>query len=93
MNKSVELKIDSDLSITEQILESSHKQGFITELTINEVPEGFYLTVTLTWSGTKVWYLTTRREKDTPRIFKNLDRLNEYLKDKVFTEEVKIVRK
>lgn len=94
MNKgsSLKIQIDPDLAITENVIETSHQQGFITELIIYEVDGGFYITVKLTWSGDKVWYLTTRREKDTPRIFKSLNTLNDYLREKVYTKELKIVR-
>ncbi len=44
------------------------------------------------WHGQKVWTLTTRREKDKARIFKDLTRLNDFLKEKIYTEEVKIIR-
>ena len=92
MNNGSSLKIDPDFALTENVIETSQKQNFITELVIHEVDDGFYITVKLTWSGDKIWYLTTRRDKDSPRIFKSLSRLNEYLKEKVYTKELKIVR-
>lgn len=86
------IKINPELAVTENVLETSQTQGFITELVIHEANEGFYITVKFTWSADKIWYLTTRREKETPRIFRSLSRLNEYLKEKVYTKELKIVR-
>lgn len=92
MDKGSSFKIDPDFSITENIIEAAQKQKFITDLAINEIEGGFYITVKFTWSGEKKWYLTTRRDRDCPRIFKSLSRLNEYLKEKVYTNELKIVR-
>lgn len=92
MNKGSSLKIDPDYALTENVIETSHKQDFITKLVIHEIDDGFYITVKLTWSGEKIWYLTTRRDKHSPRIFKSLSRLNDYLKEKVYTKELKIVR-
>jgi hypothetical protein len=92
MNNGSSLKIDPDFALTENVVEASHKQNFITELVIHEVDDGFYITVKLAWSGDKIWYLTTRRDKDSPRIFKSLSRLNEYLKEKVYTKELKFIR-
>ena len=86
------INIDPDFSISEVVLEESNKQGFIKELIINEFAGGFFITAKLAWSGQKVWTLTTRREKDKARIFKDLTRLNDFLKEKIYTEEVKIIR-
>lgn len=86
------INIDPDFSISEVVLEESNKQGFIEELIINEFDLGFFVTAKLTWSGEKVWTLTTRREKDKARVFKDLTRLNEFLKEKINTKEVKIIR-
>jgi len=86
------INIDPDFSISEVVLEESNKQGFIKELIINEFEGGFFITAKLAWSGQKVWTLTTGREKDKARIFKDLTRLNDFLKEKIYTEEVKIIR-
>jgi hypothetical protein len=40
----------------------------------------------------KVWYLTTRRERASPRLHKHLGRLNEFLRDKYPTDEVTLMR-
>lgn len=87
------LKIDPDFSIVETVIENSHKHNYVYDLSIHEIDEGFYITVRLTWSGSKIWYLTTRRDRYTPRIFKSLSRLNDYLKEKLYTHEVKLIRK
>lgn len=86
------INIDPDFSISELVLEESNKQGFIKEIMINEFDSVFFITAKLAWSGEKVWTLTTRREKDKARIFKDLTRLNEFLREKIYTEEVKIIR-
>mgnify|MGYP003591052381 CR=1 FL=1 len=75
------INIDPDFSISEVVLEESNKQGFIKELIINEFDDGFFITAKLAWSGQKVWTLTTRREKDKARIFKDLTRLNDERKN------------
>lgn len=87
------LNIDPADSISEVVLEESQKQGVIVSLVINEICDGFYLTAKLNWSGEKIWTLTTRRDKNKPRIFKDLTRLNDYLKEKVRTDKVLISRK
>ncbi len=43
--------------------------------------EGFYLLVEFKWAMGKEWYLTTRRVRTHPKIYKDLNRLNDYLKE------------
>lgn len=40
----------------------------------------------------KVWYLTTRRERASPRLHKHLGRLNDFLREKYPTDEVVLMR-
>lgn len=68
-------------SILESDLELAVQQETLEKMIVAETPEGFYLIVTLKWSGTKEWYLTTRRERTKPKLFKDLNRLNEHLKE------------
>ncbi len=56
-----------------EVLKQSRGQG---------LPEWFYILAQLLSEPNKQWYLTTRRDRDSPRLFKDLKRLNEHLKDK-----------
>jgi len=44
------------------------------------VPDWFHILVQLLASPGKQWYLTTRRNRTSPRLFKDLSRLNDYLR-------------
>jgi hypothetical protein len=50
------------------------KKGAIKLLTINEGKEGYYITLSVSWSAEDL-YVTTRRDRSQPRYFKDLDRL------------------
>ena len=56
------------------------KQHKLKELKIMETEKGFYIIVCLKWSKFPEWYLTTRRDRTQPKLFKDLDRLNKSLK-------------
>jgi len=79
-------------SILEGDLELAMQQQTLQKLIIAETPEGFYIIAILKWAKNKEWYLTTRRDRDRPRIFKDLNRLNEHLKEAYPTDSVEIVR-
>jgi hypothetical protein len=79
-------------SILEGDLELAVQQETLKKISIAETPEGFYVIAQLKWSGTKDWYLTTRRERSKPRLFKDLKRLNELLRDSYPTEVVELIR-
>lgn len=40
----------------------------------------------------KVWYLTTRRERNSPRVHKHLGRLNDFMRERYPTEMVLLMR-
>ena len=67
-------------SILEPDLEVAIKQKALDTLQIMEVLEGYYVIVKLKWSADRIWYVTTRRERKNPKIYKDLNRLNEHLK-------------
>ncbi|QNP47830.1 hypothetical protein [Diaphorobacter aerolatus] len=64
----------------------------MTKITIAETSEGFYLIVRLKWADQKDWYLCTRRDRTQPRLFKDLNRLNEHLKEAYPTESLELLR-
>lgn len=80
-------------SILEGDLELAVQQETLKKITIAETAEGFYVIAQLKWAGNKDWYLTTRRERTKPRLFKDLNRLNELLRDSYPTEMVELIRK
>lgn len=80
-------------SLLESDLEVAVSQQTLNTLVIAETPQGFYVMAQLKWAGNKQWYLTTRRERMQPRLFKDLNRLNELLKTAYPTDSVEILRK
>lgn len=79
-------------SILEGDLELAVQQQTLKKLAVAETADGFYVIAQLKWAGAKEWYLTTRRERTKPRLFKDLKRLNEHLKVAYPTESVEILR-
>jgi uncharacterized protein with von Willebrand factor type A (vWA) domain len=79
-------------SILEGDLELAVQQQTLKKLVVAETPEGFYVVAQLKWAGNKEWYLTTRRERTKPRLFKDLKRLNDQLKAAYPTDSVEILR-
>lgn len=79
-------------SILEGDLELAVQQETIKKLIVAETPEGFYVVVQLKWAGTKEWYLTTRRERTRPKLFKDLKRLNDHLKETYPTDKFELLR-
>lgn len=79
-------------SVLEGDLELAVQQGTLKKLVIAEIDSGYYVTAQLKWSGSKEWYLTTRRERFQPRVFKDLRRLNDLLRESIPTDSVEILR-
>ena len=79
-------------SVLEGDLEIAVQKQTLKKLVIAETPEGFYVIVQFKWAGHKEWYLTTRRERNKPRLFKDLKRLNTHLKVFYPTDSVEIIR-
>lgn len=79
-------------SILEGDLELAVQQQTLKKLSIAETSDGFYVIVQLKWAGNKEWYLTTRRERTQPRLFKDLKRLNDHLKADYPTDSIEIIR-
>ncbi len=79
-------------SILEGDLELAVLQKTIDQLQIMETQVGFYVVVLLRWAEGKQWYLTTRRDRHTPKIFKDLKRLNNHLKEMYSTDSFVLFR-
>lgn len=59
-------------------LESHARQSTLHKLLVMEIPTGYYIVVV--FPGKIIWYLTTRRNRFEPKVFRDLNRLNEFLK-------------
>lgn len=68
-------------SILEGDLELSAQQQTLDKLIVMETPEGFYVIARFLWAKGKDWYLTTRRNRTEPRLYKDLIRLNKNMKE------------
>lgn len=79
-------------SLLEGDLELAIKQESLKKLTVAETVHGFYVIAQLKWAGNKEWYLTTRRDRTKPRLFKDLKRLNDHLKVAYPTDSIEILR-
>jgi hypothetical protein len=65
-------------SVTENDLKIGDQQRFLKNLYVMETPQGFYLVARM--QG-RLWYIVTRRNRLQPRMFQNLHRLNEGLRE------------
>jgi len=75
-----------DNVILEADLKQAIKHNSIEQLHVMELNDNtYFLVVNLTWAIGKNWYLCTQRSK-SPRIFKDLTRMNEYLREKFPTQ-------
>jgi len=79
-------------SILEGDLDLAVLQQTLIKLIVAETPEGFYVIAKLKWAGNKEWYLTTRRERTKPKLFKDLKRLNDHLKEAYPTDSFELLR-
>lgn len=79
-------------SVLEGDLELAVQQQTLKKIQVAETPEGYYVIAQLKWAGNKDWYLTTRRKRTEPRLFKDLRRLNDLLREAYPTDIVEILR-
>lgn len=79
-------------SILEGDLDLAVQQQTLKKLKVMETPEGFFVIAQLKWAGNKEWYLTTRRERTQPKLFKDLKRLNDHLKEAYPTDSFELHR-
>jgi hypothetical protein len=70
----------------------SDKPQILNEYKNVGVPEWFYIVAQLLAEPGKAWYLTTRRNRFAPKIFKDLMLLNEHLKQICRAENFEVVR-
>lgn len=82
----------TDNSILGNELEQAVRHQTVKKIVVAETPNGFFVVSRFTWAENKDWYLTTRRERRKPRLFKDLQRLNEYLKEYYPTDSIEILR-
>ena len=68
-------------TILESELQNSAKQREVTAIHVVEEKEGYYVFVKLRWALNKRWYIATRRNREAPKIWKDLGRLNRQLKE------------
>ncbi|KAB0527755.1 hypothetical protein LCZ91_22680 [Xanthomonas citri pv. mangiferaeindicae] len=61
---------------------ADRKGHFLKQIKPMGVPEAYYVLAQLLGEPGKEWYLTTRRNRDRPRMFKDLKRLNDLLLEK-----------
>jgi hypothetical protein len=83
---------NEETSILEVELAAAVKQGSVANIHIMEMEENYYVVAELKYTPNKVWYLTTRRDRNAPKIFKDLNRLNKHLKTDYKTDTVTIFR-
>lgn len=69
----------TDNSLLSADLSNAAIQQTLDKITVMETPSGFYVVVQIRWSGLKDWYLATRRDRNEPRLFVDLTRLNNHL--------------
>lgn len=79
-------------SMLEADLELAVEQRTLTKLAIAETADGFYVLAQVSWAADKDWYLTTRRDRTRPRLFKDLNRLNDLLRESYPTARVELLR-
>ena len=74
-------------SLLEPEFRDAAMQGVIAHLEILETPHDgatsrvYFVAARMQWSGEKLWYLTTRRDRDTPRKFRDISALLRLLRD------------
>lgn len=68
-------------SILEGDLELAAQQQTLDKLIVMETPGGFYVIARFLWAKDRDWYLTTRRKRTEPRLYKDLIRLNKNMKE------------
>lgn len=79
-------------SILEGDLELAVLQKTLDKLKVMETPVGFYVVVLLKWAEGKEWYLTTRRDRNMPKVFKDLKRMNDHLREAYPTDSFELFR-
>ncbi len=86
------LPCSTENSVLESDLGVAIIQKTLDKVKVMETEEGFYVVVQFRWAGNKDWYLTTRRERHVPKLFKDLKRLNDHLRDFYPTDSFEVFR-
>ncbi|MES2663948.1 MAG: hypothetical protein V4629_11675 [Pseudomonadota bacterium] len=68
-------------SLSETDLLIAAEQDTLEKILVVEVENGFCVLVEMKWAKDKKWFISTRRERHSPRLFKDLNRLNAFLKE------------
>jgi len=71
--------LTTDGGILEGELETAAEQGGIKDVRVVETTDGFYVVATVE-TKTETRFLATRRKPNEPRVFKDLERLNNLLR-------------
>lgn len=74
------------------IAEFSDKSHVLDKHKGTGLPEWFYIIAQLLSEPGKEWYLTTRRDRTVPKVFKDLKRLNDHLKEAYPTDSFVLIR-
>ncbi|ERZ09682.1 TPA: hypothetical protein ACV5IO_005621 [Pseudomonas aeruginosa] len=74
------------------IAQFSDKSHILEKHKGSGLPEWFYIVAQMLSEPGKEWYLTTRRDRTSPKVFKDLKRLNDHLKEAYPTESFELVR-
>jgi len=80
---------DETDSILETDLTNLADDGRLKTLYIYDTEDGFYVTV-LT-NGNDEYFLSTRRERDTPRMFRNYERMSRMLKELAYDTDKVVI--
>jgi len=75
------LTLDPAKSILQTDLRFAGQQNLIGKIKVMETPEEYYLIIIQFKSSNRELYLATRRKRMEPRLFKDLTRVNKYLKN------------
>lgn len=82
--------VKPELSITLNDLREAKKAGEIVQICILETSDGFYVHVEKHGEPTTLHYLSTRRDIDKPRRFRDLIRLNTLLRSISHSDVIKL---
>lgn len=74
------------------IAEFSDKSHVLEKHKGTGLPDWFYIIAQLLSEPGKEWYLTTRRDRTVPKVFKDLKRLNDHLKEAYPTDSFELIR-
>ena len=74
------------------VAEFADKSNVLDKHKRTGLPDWFYIIAQLLSEPGKEWYLTTRRDRTVPKVFKDLKRMNDHLKEAYPTESFVLIR-